>query len=388
MKTAGKTTTKSLHVPLCTFLSSVILAVLMCIEFDRHRLSISVCEGNGCFLRGTRLVPQVLVDSACETVRRYDPFSEKSPCSGILWKWSDVDREFCCAIRAATKHCEHVIVFEATNGLGNRLRGFRSIVEAANMETTSACIIPLWPVDAHCPTAFEELFDSRAYVFGESVADRVLSGGGLLSRARGIGDVHQLLLTTSAPLFIRTSTSEYYEELMGRENRAQIAVDIFRMLQPRKEVIDYAQRILRQFPAMGVHARTLHPAAESERGIDMATVPDAELNVLNSKRNSANVTLLISNIRTHGPSDRSLRVFVAVDNPPVIKDLVSGGMNVIASPVPCHGRSQECVVYALAEMIALSHVEVFMGSKFSSFSEVVCAQRIALGMDVDGCVML
>lgn len=311
-------------------------------------------------------------------------------CEGLLTaeflRHADVQPDLpalCCAVRrvlALSDSCAAVLLFQTVNGLGNRFRGIFSLLQSLSLRPLGApptCVLLLWPVDSHCNASLAMLVDSRFASFGVSVAtssrvpaftDVVTDCGSSMTCA--LAGAPPPSMDTQPPVrYVRTSSASLAHP--------PAAVDLLRTFSPVPAVKALASSMLARGIRLGMHVRTIHPSVESAKGIHMGSVPAAELDLLNAKREADSVARLLSSVRQRISTGSG--VFVAIDNSTVLDIPPLSDLPLVRSPVQCVDRTPLCIQAAFAEMIVLSKVPAFVGSRFSSFSEVICLQRMAEG---------
>lgn len=301
-----------------------------------------------------------------------------------------------------------IMVVEPMNGLANRLRTLASAAALARRHGRH--LLVLWRADAHCGAPFRVLFELALNSMIVAVFDTTAAVADLIETDSGDNSVddawqkwavldamqktlalrqHATILNLNEEwrhLYVRSS-SVLSPKPAIRWSAINVELARFRpVVSVRDRVASLKARLNR---SVCMHVRHVPLSddvvgvAENEYGAIDAAVTAFWRNVSSPSVFAAEAIRLIDG-DLHFPE-----VFVAADRAEWIRDVRvklagianvwslvdTSGANIQQIGHTCESRNEHCVGVALVDMLCLSHCALFIGSPWSSFTEVAARLR-------------
>lgn len=264
------------------------------------------------------------------------------------------------------------LFIDAQHGLGNRLRAIGSaaaIAEAAGRE-----LVIVWQPDHHCKCRFSDLFvydgavlDS-SFLNGASDCDihnyMTIEGGKKNALIRIDGDVD---IYARSAFVLNSPHSDW-----TRENR------FIQSLQPVDAVLALVNSV-RQPNDISVHVRMEGGRKDQHLPYESsANWTEDDHDLIDHWRSKSHFSHFMKRINALIAEGVAESIFIASDRPETYKEFyLAYGDRLVWLERSCYDRSAQQLQYALADVILLSRAHRFLGSTWSSFSEL--AMRLALG---------
>jgi hypothetical protein len=260
------------------------------------------------------------------------------------------------------------LFIDAQHGLGNRLRAVASA--AAIAEATGRELVIVWENDCHCEARFADLFDNAFNIEQVRFFDDAASLGyncvDLMNRSSG--SLRELNLETygSSDLYVRSAfVLPHKASDWHTENRFLWG------LRPSSEVAGLLGSLRGDYE-ISAHVRmntvSGHPVPAYDSANNWSADDHEEIDRwrrLSHWRNFVNF------LQTTGGAYATENIFVAADCEEAYVMLGNEfGDRMRFIPRETHGRGADEVVLALADCYALSRARLFVGSNWSSFSEL------------------
>lgn len=264
------------------------------------------------------------------------------------------------------------LILQVQFGLGNRLRALAAGFQYA--QRTGAKLVLVWLPDAHCEARFSDLFRWA----GEVIEDEAL----LLERLKA--SRHKFFdWSIELPLFdemvARRSKKNLFIKsskmfLMDSPDSRRIAKRFLQNLIPVETVQHLIASVPKDFEA-AFHIRQIggpafeHLAYEPES--NWGKKAQQEIGERRGRVKTEAFELLVTYLAENSDSKIAPPVFVAADHLPTkqrILDLLGASARWLPSRPESRGAIE--VQEALAEMYLVSRAPLFIGSTYSSFSEV------------------
>jgi hypothetical protein len=264
------------------------------------------------------------------------------------------------------------LIVQVQFGLGNRMRALAAGFQYA--QRTGAKLVVVWLPDAHCEARFSDLFRWA----GEVIEDEVLLSERLKASKYKFFD-----WSVELPLFeemaARRSKKDLFIKsskmfLMDSPDSRRIAKRFLQNLIPVETVQHLIASVPKDFE-VAFHIRQIggsmfeHLAYESES--NWGSKAQQEIGERRGRAKTEAFELLVAYLAANSHSKIAPPVFVAADNVPT-KQRILDLLGASARWLPSHPDSRGAIEVqeALAEMYLLSSAPLFIGSTYSSFSEV------------------
>ena len=274
---------------------------------------------------------------------------------------------------APAHHLRRARLFiDAQHGLGNRLRAIASAASIA--EVTGHELVVVWQPDHHCEARFTDLFRYRGAVI-ETAFPRVF--------ARAGGEFYNYMeiepgAAKDAPVLARDPRRGYGDvyvrsayALVSPHSSATRARDFLQRLTPAAEVGDLV-RSVRRPNRVSVHVRMAggpaHEHLSYESPANWTARGHAEIAHWRARSHADRFTARIDALLAEGRADS---IFLAADLPGTYDAFAERyGARLAWLPRDRFDRSAEQLRHALADMLLLGTAEHFLGSTWSTFSEL------------------
>lgn len=267
------------------------------------------------------------------------------------------------------------LFIDLQHGLCNRLRALISAQAIA--ERTGRELVVIWRLDDHCQARIGDLLSHDYVVIEEDqVADRLRA---LAARVYNYMEIEPgsnfqepiELAGISGDVYIRSAyTLVSSHSSRGAEDR------ILRALRPVEAVLEIAGRVAGRAP-LAAHIRVATGPAFDHLAFEAPhNWPAHRHEELIRWRKESDVGRFIARLDQLIAEDRAERVFIAADRPEsyeVLQERYGARLSMLERDL--YDRSALQMQYALADLIHLASARYFLGSTWSSFSDV--AQRIA-----------
>ena len=267
------------------------------------------------------------------------------------------------------------IYVDTQHGLGNRLRAIASA--AAIAEKTDRELVVVWEPDHHCEASLQDLYCYNGAVIEKSFVADLSSDTDFYNYMEAEPNAAKdarVTLNEGKDLYVRTScVINNHLSRWDDENR------FLKQLKPHDDILD----LIRPFDVKSCTA--VHIRMEGDSGGANAHSYEKTENwspeshdTIQFWRQKSHYANFIRRLELLFKEDKAHRIFLAADMAETYRALEETfGENVIYLARPSFDRSREQLKYALADAILLSRCESFIGSTWSSFSEI--AMRLADG---------
>lgn len=260
------------------------------------------------------------------------------------------------------------LYIDAQHGLGNRLRAIASASSIA--EATGKELVIVWQPDHHCQARFSDLFDYDGTVeevsFLNSAASSCDQTYNYMSAEKGSCKNQQIDLALKGNLYIRSAfTLESPASNWDLEN-------IFLRSLKVQSFIRGLTSAVRQDHDLSVHVRMAggknYDHLPYEHQSNWMEVDHKKIAEWRAKSHFSSFFKRIDQLISNG---EVANLFVAADLPETYEEFRRRyGQRVTWLPREKNDRSAEQLQFALADAIMLSRTRLFLGSTWSSFSEL------------------
>lgn len=257
---------------------------------------------------------------------------------------------------------------DAQHGLGNRLRAIASaaaIAESANRE-----LVVIWEPDCHCECRFSDLFDYSGEVIERSFIAEARERGMLVFNYMEVEDGAKkdvdVVLVDGADAYARSAYT--LKSTLTDWDKENV---FLRSLKPSRAVLDLVNSVDVE-GRIGVHVRM-----EGGRGLDQNSYDsnqnwtDEGHEQLHYWREKSHYSRFVKRIDQLIKESPELRLFLATDLPEnyrIFEDYYGERLAHLKRDI--FDRSEQQIVYGLADAILLSRCRGLLGSTWSSFSEL------------------
>jgi len=261
------------------------------------------------------------------------------------------------------------LFIDAQHGLGNRLRAIGSA--AAVAAATGRDLVVVWEPDHHCEARLTDLFAYEGTVIGKSfLANMQRAGATVLNYMEiepGAAKGAPLVLTEGRDAYLRSAyVINHPASTWDSENA------LLRRLRPAPAV----EALLEGQPAqidIGLHVRM-----EGTPGTDLHSYDRAENwtpeghAAIHHWRGQSHYARFMARLDALLAETPAARVWLAADLPQTYRAFAETyGSRIGMLERPVYDRSAAQLRYALADTLMLARAEHFLGSNWSSFSELV-----------------
>lgn len=269
------------------------------------------------------------------------------------------------------------LFLDAQHGLCNRLRAMAS--GAAVAQATGRELVVIWRPDAHCEARLSDLLDYAGPVIETDVADRLRAQSGLFYNYMEIepGSHHEGPILAggdaawAGDVYIRSAYPlKGPNEDFGAEQR------FLRALRPSRAVLGLMEGLPRAYD-VAAHIRMAGGKAyEALPYESAANWPEHRHRELAEWRGKSHSDRFVARLDVLLAQGRAETIFVAADLPETY-DVLSRryGARLHWLRRDLYDRSPRQLQYALADLLLLTAGRHFLGSPWSSFTDV--AQRLA-----------
>lgn len=260
------------------------------------------------------------------------------------------------------------LYIDAQHGLGNRLRAYASA--AAIAKATDRELVLLWAPDHHCDCVFSDLFAAPDLALISSpyeVPEKGLSRYTYMELEPGAAKCAPIDLDTRDDVLVRSAyVLNHPASSWDRENEE------LRKLVPSSAVQAQIDRVAIPPGCIAVHVRM-----EAGIGLDNNSYDSAKNwsrdshEQIHHWRAKSHYSAFIRRLDRMVAEEPELQIFLATDLPEnylVFQQVFADRL--LWLPRQRYDRSTEQIVSALADAILLSRCSLFLGSTWSSFSEL------------------
>lgn len=258
------------------------------------------------------------------------------------------------------------LYIDVQHGLGNRLKSFVSASVLA--EKVGRELVLVWVPDHHCQCQFSDLFEHEGPVVSEP-------GGIDRERVRvynymeiepGARKDERIDLDTPADIYVRSAYP--LNTLLTDWNAENRLLRSLRVTAPVRDLVDSIDVTGR----LGVHIRMEGGAGLDAHSYDSgANWSPASHQALADWRSKSHYSSFMRRIDALSREEPGLRLFLATDMDEtyrIFQEAYGDRLAFLRRPV--FDRSREQLIYALADAILLGRCERFLGSTYSTFSEL------------------
>lgn len=269
------------------------------------------------------------------------------------------------------------LFLDAQHGLCNRLRAVASGAVVAH--ATGRELVVIWRPDAHCEARLPDLLDYSGLVIETEVADQLRASSGLVYNYMEIeeGSNHEgpILAGEDASwtgdVYIRSAypLKGPYEDFGGEQR-------FLRALRPASPVLELMEELPRSYDVTAHIRMAGGKAFENLAYESAANWPEHRHRELAKWRGKSHSDRFISRVDALLAEGRAETIFVAADLPETYNTLLRCyGSRLHWLKRDLFDRSPRQLQYALADLLLLTAGRHFLGSPWSSFTDV--AQRLA-----------
>lgn len=262
------------------------------------------------------------------------------------------------------------LFIDAQHGLGNRLRAIGSA--AAIARATGRELVVIWQPDDHCRGQLLDLFDYTGAVltagFWPEAAARGATLLNYMETEPGAAKGAPLHLTEGQDAYLR---SAYVIAHPASTWAADVA--FLRALAPSARVLALLQTQAGTAPPIGVHIRSQGAPGTALQPCDAPEnwLPESHATI-QAWRGRSHPDRFIARLRSLFAADPQAHAFVAADTPEGYGALQAAfGDRIARLERNLYDRSADQLPYALADALLLARSRHFLGSPWSSFSELV-----------------
>lgn len=260
------------------------------------------------------------------------------------------------------------LFLDAQHGLGNRLRAIGSA--AAVARATERELVVIWEPDAHCEARLGDLFAYRGPLIEQSAAPPDATWASYMELEDGAAKDAPLTLIEGRDAYIRSAyVLNHPASHWGPE------VAFLRALQPSPEVMALVRGHTggRPRPEIGLHIRMQGAPGSTVHSYDSAENWSAESHAaIRHWRGQSHHDRFIDRVRALFAAMPGAQAFLAADTPESYAALTTAfGDRITRLDRPVFDRSAAQLQYALADVLLLARARHFLGSPWSSFSELV-----------------
>lgn len=301
-----------------------------------------------------------------------------------------------------------IMVVEPMNGLANRLRTLASAAALARRHGRH--LLVLWRADAHCGAPFRVLFELPQDSVIVAVFDTTAAVAELIKTDFGdnSGDDAWHKWTVLDAMQKTLALRQHATNLNMKDERRHLYVRSSSVLNPKPGIRWHVinAELARFRPAVSVRDRVASLKARLNRSVcmhvrhvplsdDVAGVAENEYGAIDAAvtafwRNMSAPSVFAAEAARLMDGDVYFHeVFVAADRSEWIHDVRvklagianvwsladTSGANIQQNGHTCELRNEHCVGDALVDMLCLSHCALFIGSPWSSFTEVAARLR-------------
>lgn len=269
------------------------------------------------------------------------------------------------------------LFLDAQHGLCNRLRAMASGAVVA--EATGRELVVIWRPDAHCEARLSDLLDYAGLVVETDLADRLRADSGLVYNYMEIeeGSNHEGPILTgddafwSGDVYIRSAYP-----LKGPHEDFGAEQHFLRALRPASSVLPLMDGLPRAYD-VSAHIRMAGGKAFENLAYESAANwPEHRHRELAQWRGKSHRDRFIARLDALQAEGRAETIFVAADLPETYEVLARRyGSRLHWLKRDLYDRSSRQLQYALADLLLLTAGRHFLGSPWSSFTDV--AQRLA-----------
>lgn len=276
---------------------------------------------------------------------------------------------------ASATNSEPRIYIHAQHGLGNRLRAIASAASIAAAEKRKLTII--WEPDLHCDCTFDVLFNYDGEVLQQSPSafDRPVKRFSYMPNE--LDSVKDALIEAdiSEDIVVKSAFTLNHPAVNYEQDNA-----FLRSLVPS----NFVQSLVNSVDisdCIGVHIRMEGASNTKLQAYDEAEHWRPEDHqAIQSWRDKSHYSLFIEQIDNILADQPELGVFLATDLPETYKAMKAKYPNIKVLERAHFDRSGEQLCYALADLLLLAKCDMFLGSTWSSFSEM--AKRLSSGFTI------
>jgi glycosyltransferase involved in cell wall biosynthesis len=268
---------------------------------------------------------------------------------------------------------------DAQHGLGNRLRAICSA--AAIARATNRELVVIWVPDIHCECLFSDLFDYDGLVV-QSYSDLpqyIKRYNYMEIEVGGVKDV-PISLEKGTDVLVRSAFVLKHEASNWDAENIEL-----QRLKPVKAVMDLVNSIRLSSNAVGVHVRMEAGKGRDSNGYDsQENWSEDSHKLIQYWREKSHYSVFLKRIDTLLENGSDRKIFFATDLPEnyeVFAETYRDKLLYLSRTT--YDRSKEQIIYALADAILLSKCTHFLGSTWSSFSELAlrlstCMKKIEM----------
>jgi len=274
--------------------------------------------------------------------------------------------------RLFAKQPNNLVLIHAQHGLGNRLRAIASAASIAQAENKELAII--WEADEHCDCLMTDLFDYSGKLYSTLPAQLVAKAKQYNYMPLEEGAIKDELITLedNKNTYIKSAYSLQHPGVSyDRDNQ------FLQQLTPSKAVADIVNSI-DVSNCLGVHIRMEGGTGTDNHSYDSKELwGEEEHEKIQNWRDRSHFSAFSSVIDQTIAQEQLSGLFVATDLASTYESMKALHPKMKYLERQHFDRSKDQLVYALADAILLSQCESFLGSTWSSFSEL--AKRLSMG---------
>lgn len=264
------------------------------------------------------------------------------------------------------------IYIHAQHGLGNRLRAIASAASIAAAEERILSII--WERDMHCDCEFSDLFEYEGEVLTQmpSKFPNAIKQFNYMPNEEGSRKDELITCSPKEDLLVKSAFSLNHPSASYESDN-----QFLRSLTPAAKVAELIQSV-EVDNCIGVHIRMEGASGTQLKSYDSSEnwlTKDHE--AIQYWRDRSHYSHFVEKIKDLLKADDTLGIFLATDLPETYQAMKNEFPELKMLNRESYDRSAEQLQFALADLLLLANCQVFLGSTWSSFSEI--AKRLSCG---------
>ncbi|MEK7991073.1 MAG: glycosyltransferase, partial [Thiotrichaceae bacterium] len=259
------------------------------------------------------------------------------------------------------------IYIDVQHGLGNRLRAYASAAVLA--KELDRELVVIWTPDKHCNCYFSDLFNYEGTVISSQYKLDVATCDIYNYMEIEEGAEKDKLIKISADKDLYARSAYVLNHPLSTWDKENIEL---RKLQPTEQVINLVKSVSIK-DSIGVHIRMEggkgHDKQPWDSNDNWHEESHKQIEYWRDRSHYSHFIKRIDEIKNESSSIK--KVFLATDLPQVYEALENYyDTNLVYLQRSVYDRSKEQMLYALADILLLSQCKVFLGSYWSSFTEL------------------
>lgn len=296
-----------------------------------------------------------------------------------IWSISS-DNENLVSIPQPQKHINSrpKLIIDAQHGLGNRLRAIGSA--AVYAEATSRELVIRWIRDEHCDCNFSSLFEFEGAVESDlnENYDNALKLD-LMDKSVRHSFLSKPKIHKAQDVIVKSAY-----RIIGDHKTIDQERKFLRALKPAVRVQELIDSV-RSPNDVSVHIRMSGGATKRQEEDVPGDWTKSEEEMIRRARDRSHYGYFFKRLDSLLMESSSLSIFLASDNAEAYETFVSKySDNAVWLPRTDYSRSEDQLVYGLADMLLLARAPILLGSSWSSFTEVAHYFSVNQMLEISG----